>query len=120
MALPPALIGPLRAALQTQGFPAGSITDSGTVDPAALLSGVFTSVELRTQASPPVVIRTADLQMGGPPNPLLAFLKPTVILTGPAGKTVIAPYGVSGNGTVGAIVLVGALVAVGVFIGKSL
>ncbi len=118
MALPSALVPALRSALQSQGFPRSSVTDAGNIDPAALLSGVFHTIELRSAATPPITIKTAELQFGGPPNPWLSFLKPTVIMTGPAGRTLIAPYGEAGDGTLGAVVVVGGLVGLGVLLGK--
>lgn len=118
MALPAALVPALRSALQSQGFPRASITEAGDIDPAALLSGVFHTIEFRTNASPPVVIKTAELQVSGPSNPLLAFLKPTVILSSTAGRTVIAPYGAAGDGTLGLVAVVGGLIGLGVVLGK--
>ena len=60
----------------------------------ALLAAVDT-IELRSRFGPPTTVRVVDLlaQKPGPPNPLLAYAKPTVILRGSIGEQVIAPYG---------------------------
>ena len=60
----------------------------------ALLASVET-IEIRSRFGPPTVLRVVDLiaQKPGPPNPLLAYAKPTVILRGSIGEQVIAPYG---------------------------
>jgi hypothetical protein len=62
-------------------------------NPAQLLSLGINRVEVRTAFSPPVVI-----DPNSPPNPatqaLLKKVMPAVILSGPAGRVEIAPYGV--------------------------
>lgn len=68
--------------------------------PANLLTDAFTSgvttIEIRSRFSPPQVLDTKQLTRPGPPNPILVAMKPTIILNGPLGQQVIAPYGVAG------------------------
>jgi len=51
-------------------------------------------VTFRTQISPPITVSPfAETPERGPPNPLLAFLKPQVEIETPGGVMVLAPYG---------------------------
>lgn len=120
-AIPSVMIAPLQAALQSQGFPATTIRPDGTLNPAGLLAGLYSDIEFRSSATPSIHMRTAELGQGGTPNPFLAWLRPTVILRGAGGETVIAPVGVSEGGSIlpGALVVVG-LVGLGVLIGKNI
>lgn len=95
-----ALVQPLRAALTSAGFPADTIKDDGTINPAGLLAGAYEEVEFRSSATPTIRMRTQDM-MSGPPNPVLGWLRPTVVLRSRiAGETVIAPAGVSKGGSI--------------------
>lgn len=62
------------------------------MDTSDLFSTLYNRIEIRTAATPPLVI-----DMKSPPNPytraLLEKLKPALIMNGPAGQKVIAPYG---------------------------
>ena len=118
--IPVGLIPLLRQALTTQGFPSNAVTDGGDIDPAALLSGAFDTLEFRTNASPPITVKVADLSSGAQPrtpNPLVKWLQPTVVLTSRAGRSVIAPHGEAGNGTWTAAALVVGLLGVGFLLG---
>lgn len=118
--LPTTLISPLRAALQSQGFPAGTIRDDGTLNPAGLLSGVFDTIEIRNSATPTITMNTAELLKEGPPNPVNQWLRPTIILRGKGGETIIAPYGVSKGGSIlPLLALVGGVFAAGWLVGTS-
>ena len=75
---------------------------------AKLVPSVWNNVEFSSSATPTLNAEVA-YDPNGPPNPLMQWLKPTVILTGPAGRTVIAPYGQAGGG--------GGVVALGVLLG---
>ena len=111
----------LRTALQSQGFPAGTIKSDGTVDAAFLLSGVFQQIEFRSNLTPSVQINVAELSADAPASPWAKLLQPTVILHGTGGSTTIAPTGVSRE-SVGLIVglgLVASLVALGFMLGRS-
>lgn len=100
-AIPAVLIPPLQAALQSQGFPGGTIRSDGTLNPAGLLAGAFSDIEFRSSATPSLHINTNSLLTEGPPNPFLSWLRPTVVLRDRAGgQTVIAPMGVSNGGSV--------------------
>lgn len=65
------------------------------IDPNVLVSQFFDTVEVHTSATPPLIF---PISAGGaPPSPLMAAalnsLQPTVVLSGPAGRVVVAPYG---------------------------
>lgn len=111
----------LRAALQSQGFPAGTIKADGTVDAAFLLSGVFQQIEFRSNLTPSVQVNVAELSADAPASPWAKMLQPTVILHGTGGSTTIAPTGVSKDG-VGLVVglgLVATLIALGFMFGRA-
>ena len=92
--------------------------------PGSILSSVYSTIEVRSQLSPPVVIETQALVDGatGPstgPSWFTKLLKPTVILRGPGGgQQVIAPYGVSHDGTFVAVLTVAGLVGLGFLLGR--
>lgn len=121
-ALPQAFIQPLRVALQSQGFPAETIRNDGTLNPAGLLSGVFDTIEIRTSATPNLVMNTRELlDESTPPNPVNVWLRPTIILRGKGGETIIAPYGVSKGGSILPIALLcGALFGAGYLTAKMM
>lgn len=75
------------------------------------LANNYSTIEIRTAVSPPVVVSVADLlDNKAPPSPVAKFLQPTVILTDKAGnKNVIAPYGVSEGSTGGLLAIAGLL-----------
>ena len=117
--IPPALVGPIRAALVSQGFPGQSILDSGNLDPAALFSGVYDRLQFRSHLTPPIGIDLATA--GGPPSLFTRLVRPTIILSGQAGRTVIAPEG-EASPVVGALVslgLVGVIFALGFLAGRA-
>ena len=111
-AIPLPLIAPLQAALQSQGFPNGTIRSDGTLNAAGLLAGIYDEVEFRSNATPNIVMKTSALLTESKPNPFLTWLRPTVMLRGRGGETVIAPVGVANGGsilplTLAALLLVG-------------
>jgi len=113
-AIPAALIAPLQAALQQQGFPVETIRPDGTLNPAGLLAGVYSEVEFRSATTPNIRLNTNALLSDGPPNPFMAWLKPTVILRGAGGETAIAPLGAHPGGSILPLVgVAAALVAAG-------
>lgn len=125
MGIPSVLVPALRSALTSQGFPASTLREDGTLDPAGLLAGVYDTVEFRTALTPTVHINTMSVfgtgQPGQPPPPGIAtWLKPTVVLTGAGQSTTIAPAGASaGGGWLPLGLVVAALVGVGVVIGRA-
>jgi hypothetical protein len=121
-AIPSTLIPPLRAALVSQGFPAETIKGDGTLNPAGLLAGVFDTIEIRTSATPNIVMRTQELlnEEEAPPNPVTVWLRPTIILRGKGGETIIAPLGVSKGGSILPMALAAlAFVGVGYALAKA-
>lgn len=90
--LPPALVIPGRLALQAQGIDGRMISDSGDVNPQALVALAWDTVEIKTAVSPPIVI---DLKKSGKgqASQIIRDLQPVVTLNGRAGRVVIAPAG---------------------------
>lgn len=87
---------------------------------AKLVPSIWDHVEFRSAATPPIGADVA-YNPNGPPNPVMQWLQPTVILTGPAGRTVIRPYGGTGdgpNGTLVAISFFAAIVGIGFALGR--
>jgi hypothetical protein len=72
----------------------------------------YDTIEIRSNGTPTITMPITALQGGGPPNPIAQALQPTIILTGPAGQQVIAPYGAS-DGSTGGIVSVGVAMGIG-------
>lgn len=122
MALIPQLaIAPVRAALVSQGFPARSILDDGSVDPAMLLAGVFDALEFRSKLTPPVTVRVEELSGGAPPSGFAQWIQPAVVFSGRGGKTAIAPFGVPevSYGWIGAGGIVVGLLGIGYLLGRA-
>lgn len=93
--LSPVLIPLVRLALVSQGYPAAIVKNDGSFDFALLAARTFDTVTIWTEFSPPTKLNISELLKPGPPHPFLLALKPTVVLEGPAGKQVIAPYGMA-------------------------
>lgn len=87
---------------------------------AKLVPSIWDNVEFRSAATPP--IRAAvSYDPNGPPSPIMQWLQPTVILTGNAGRTVIRPYGGTGDGPNGTLVFWGffaGIVGIGFVLGR--
>lgn len=122
MALIPSTFVPVvRAALVTQGFPAGTITDAGEVSFAGLASGAYNKVEFSSNLTPAIAVDTETLDRPGPVPWFVRVLKPTVTLRGPAGRVVIAPAGEASKlGLFVAVGIVGGIFAAGFFLGKAM
>jgi len=114
--VPSFLVPVVREALRSQGLPGDSITNEGKFNPTAFVEGTYTQAEFWTRVTPPVHFDVVDLVKDGPPHPLTEFLQPTIVLTGPAGRLVIAPYGEAERGLVNwvAPAVVGFLVVLGI------
>ena len=80
-----------------QAAAAGVLTATASGDfvsaAAALGRAGVQRVTIRTQVSPPVTITPFEPSPPGPPNPLLAFLKPSIEVETPGGPITVAPYG---------------------------
>lgn len=91
--MPPLLVGPLKAYFQSRGIDPNDISANGDIDPTAILSLFFDTVEVRTAVTEPV-----SISLKTPPDPetqaLLREVQPAIVFTGPAGRAQIAPYGV--------------------------
>lgn len=80
------------------------------IDPFALISKFYDTVEIRTNAAPPLTLNIGEL--GGAPSPYTKYLQPTLIFSGSAGRYAWAPYGEADPNT-GTFVSVGSLLALG-------
>lgn len=90
-------------------------------NPAASLANLYSTVQIRTSITPPVNVNVADaLQYdpNAPPSAIAQFIKPTVILQGPAGRVSIAPYGEAGDGTLMTVLIVAGIMGVGFLVGR--
>lgn len=82
------------------------------------LASVYDTLEVRTSVTPPAVVNLhAAATDSGPPNPIVEFLKPTIVLSGPSGQETIAPYGIAPDGTAGTIGVVAFLMGMGFALG---
>lgn len=88
---------------------------SGNILPA--LANIYDTMEVRTALTPPATVDLKSAVASGPPSPIAQFLQPTIILSGPGGSQVIAPYGVAPDGTAGTIAVAAFFMAAGYFIG---
>ena len=87
------LIPAVRAALASQGYSPSIVRGDGTFDFSLLAASTYDTVTIWTEYTGPVTVNVAEALKPGPPHPLLAALRPTIVLSGPAGQRVIAPYG---------------------------
>jgi len=91
----PALVGVTRTLIGSQGGNPWMINNDGTLNPDGVLALLWNNVEVRTSVTPPIKFPIGPT--GTPTDPsteaLIKSLKPTVILSGPAGEITIAPYG---------------------------
>lgn len=86
-----------------------------------LLTQAISTVEIRTEISPPVMLSMADLlNNSAPPSPFARFLKPTVILTDKnGGRNVIAPFGVATGSVWPGVMLIATILSVGFIAGRA-
>lgn len=103
------------SALTTSG---GGQGQSG-VDPFGVLANIYDTVEIRSNAAPPMTLNIKDL--GGAPSPASQYLQPTLIFSGPAGRYVYAPYGEAGQytGTLTSLGSLAAIAVVGFLVGRA-
>lgn len=91
----PALVGITRNLIASQGGNPMMVNNDGSLNPDGVLALFFNNVEVRTSVTPPLLFPIGPT--GTPADPateaLIRSLKPTVILSGPAGQVVVAPYG---------------------------
>jgi len=117
MNIDPALIPAFQQLISQGGGNPNMIADDGSISPDALVQLFFNQAEVRTSISPPIVFPIGPT--GQPASPgsdaLIRKLQPTVILSGPAGRVEIAPYGeATGEGSWWPIALVGGAVILGI------
>lgn len=93
------------------------ISAIGSGDTLGALANIYDTLTIQTAVTPSAVIDLKSALASGPPSPIAQFLQPTIILSGPAGDQVIAPYGVAGDGTAGTIAIAALLMGLGYVIG---
>ena len=90
-----------RGLISAQNGNPWMLNDDGSLNPDGVLALFFDTVEVRTTATP--ALRFPIGPTGAPADPttdaLIRSLKPTVILSGPAGRVEVAPYGVTEPGS---------------------
>lgn len=119
--VPSSLVAPLRAALQAQGFPSQSITESGEIDPGMLLAGAFQKVTLRTRLAPPVRLDTAETFSTQTPAGFWTHaLQPAIVFESNGSTYTFAPVGDPGaqQGWLWTATIVLGLVGLGYWLGK--
>lgn len=113
--LTPALVPVAQALLLQQGADPNIIDSNGNLSAVGAIGLFFNEAEVRTALTP--AIRFPISASGAPPSPavqeLLNQIQPSVILTGPAGTAMVAPFGVPVGQTSWLPV---ALIGVGVFV----
>lgn len=91
----PSLVPITRNLIASQGGNPFMVNDDGSLNPDGVLALFWNNVEVRTSVTPPILFPIGPT--GTPADPateaLIKALKPTVILKGPAGEVVVAPYG---------------------------
>lgn len=91
----PNLVNISRALIASQGGNPLMLNDDGSLNPDGVIALFFNNVEVRTSVTPPLLfpIGPTGTQADPATDALVRSLKPTVILSGPAGRVVVAPYG---------------------------
>lgn len=97
------------------------LAEGGKLTPFRALAQLYSRLEVRTRLTGPVAVDFASLGApGGQPSALLAWLQPTVVLSGPAGVKTIAPHGEAPANPHGALLLAGgALLLLGSAVGGA-
>lgn len=109
----------LRAAGANQAGGSSAAWNAVTAGVTQAFLNQYDTITIATNATPSVTVNLRDALASGPPSPVAQWLQPTVILTGPGGQQVVAPYGVSG-GSPGAIPLaVLTLLGLGYLLGRA-
>lgn len=100
---------------------ASALITNGQFTPFKALSKLYDRAEFRTSVTPTTIIDVASLDSsGGGPSPWMKLLRPTLILSGPEGRKVIAPAGeASEHGGVTGLLLVGALLGIPFLLGRA-
>ncbi len=78
----------------------------------------YDTATFASSATPAVTVNLRDALADGPPNPYAQWLKPTLVLSGPAGRQVIAPYGPSSGSVGGPLLLVLGIFGAGFVFGR--
>jgi hypothetical protein len=91
--VPQSLVPVVRGVFASQGIGPGAVSDTGELDPQALIALAYDKIELRTAYTPTLVM---DLK--APPDPetarLLNDIRPHITFVGRAGRYELAPYGI--------------------------
>lgn len=108
----------LNAILRAAGSGKGNTWDAVVGGLTETFLRQYDTVTIASNATPPVTVNLKDALASGPPSPAARWLQPTVILTGPAGRQVIAPYGVSSGSHGGPLLIVLGLFGLGFVFGR--
>lgn len=96
--IPPALVPGIRSYFTAQGIPSSAISDSGDIDPQALIGLVYDSVEFRSRLFPAgsVQYNLKDTSHSAQATALLKLTQPAVILHSVQNgdRVLFAPMGV--------------------------
>ena len=112
------LVDIVRSVLVQQGFPPDVIDSAGKMNLTAIAAGLYDTVEIHSKLTPPIVLNLKDALASGPPNPIVAWAQPTVVLRGKRGRVVVAPYGESEGSILPLLALAGGLVGLGYVLGS--
>lgn len=98
----------------------------GELRPFSAMAQIYSHAEFRTSVTPTIDVDVASLddEGNGSSSVLLGLLRPTLVLSGPAGTRVIAPAGEASHsgGLTGLLLLAGAIgvpFLLGVGVGKG-
>jgi hypothetical protein len=93
--IPPSMVPIAQGLIQSQGGNPNLFNYNGEINPTAVAELFFNQATVRTAITPDIVFPISS--SGAPPSPamqeLLNQLRPSVVLSGPAGVVEIAPYG---------------------------
>ena len=99
--IPAQLVPAAQAFIRQQGYDPNIIAYDGSINAAGIVSLAFNKVEVSTAVTPTISFPISA--SGEPPSPamqeLLNQLQPTVVLSGPAGRIEVAPYGMPAGQT---------------------
>jgi hypothetical protein len=90
--VPSSLVGAARLAFETQGISGAAISDTGEIDPQALVALAFDTVTIRTAVTPDIVINMKAPSTPGQQS-IINQLHPQIFLSGRFGTVPLQPWG---------------------------
>jgi len=91
--VPSSVVPIVRGAFMSQGIDGSMISDSGDVEPQALIALLFDTIEVRTRLTPSLVIDLKRAPVEGGDRLLKEIIQPELIFRGNAGEFKLNPYG---------------------------